>query len=331
MGTAPRVCKRRFARAARSAVSSRGSAMPRNVSADDDTAAFFSTEKSREGEADPSFSPPPSEASSSLSARSAPFFSSVGGFSLSSVGLVAVAGALVSAPSVGPSSASTAARRRGRRARRRAKAAASSARSAVPFCSPSRRAFVSDAKAGAPQRASVAKSSSDSSFSSSSSAKASPLLFSSAKKSAPPKHATSAPGTRRASRHAAASARATEPWRALASLSASAPFPFLFALFLAIFPLLPSQEESVALRSAARTHARLVCKKTRSASVAPRFSAATSAASASATSETKLVSVLFKRDVVTSARPERAAREICARNDSRSGACCLTRGNARTT
>mmetsp|Transcript_838 Transcript_838/g.3481 ORF Transcript_838/g.3481 Transcript_838/m.3481 type:complete len:306 (+) Transcript_838:543-1460(+) len=305
--------------------------MPRNVSADDDAAAFFSAEKSREGEADPSFSPPPSEASSSASRfRSA--FSSVGGFPLSSVGLGAlVAAALVSAPSVGPSSASTAARRRGRRARRRAKAAASSARSAVPFCSPSRRAFVSDAEAGAPQRASVAKSSSDSSSCSSSSAKASPLLFSSAKKSAPPKHATSAPGTRRASRHAAASARATEPWRALASLPASAPFPFLFALFLAIFPLLPSQEESVALRSAARTHARLVCKKTRSASSAPRFSAATSAASASATSSAKLVSVLFKRDVVTSARPERAAREICARNDSRSGACCLTRGNARTT
>ena len=288
--------------------------MPRNVSADDD--AFFAA--SREAS---SFSSP--------SARSA--FSSRG-FSLSSaaVGLVAVAGALVSAPSRGPSSASTAARRRGRRARRRAEAASSPARSAVPFFSPSRRR-PSDAEVGAPQRASVAKSSANSSSANSSSAessakssaKASPLRRSSRRPgrrppssaSAPPKHATSAPATRRASRHAAASARATS------RLAASEAVVLFAKLLFLCFPLSPSRG-SVALRSAARTHARLVCKKTRNALSAARFSAATSAASASATSSAKL----FK----TSARPERAAREICARNDSRSGACCLTRGNART-
>ena len=124
------------------------------------------------------------------------------------------------------------------------------------------------AETSEPQLTRVAKSSREvvapASNPSSSRSASNPPEDSDSKTSGLPKHATSTPGTRRASRHTAASARAT--------------------------PSAPSSGDLIctALLSAARTQTRRVCRNTLSARSALRSSTATSAASASATSSARL-------------------------------------------
>ena len=244
IGTAPRVCARRAARAARRAVSSRGSATPRNVSTDEDASASRPTRKA---------------SSSAFSEAS----SASGGATEKAFAPAPSASVPVAEPKTAdgePSSASVAARSRGR-ARSRSARRASSVEFVLSRDEKS-------AETSAPQLTRVAKSSREvvapASNPSSSRSASNPPEDSDSKTSGLPKHATSTPGTRRASRHTAASARAT--------------------------PSAPSSGDLIcpALLSAARTQTRRVCRNTLSARSALRFSTATSAASASATSSARL-------------------------------------------